>query len=90
MQARFVLIAAFALTSAGIAGAEPQKSPPKPAAQLQPAASRVMLASADELRSPAASEPQVQLQAKRPRVARVTTCRCGDPQPSDSDDQQEQ
>lgn len=90
MQVRFVLIAVVALTSAGVAGAEPRKAPPKPAAQVQPTASRVMLASADELHSPTASGPQVQLQAKRPRIARVTTCRCGDPQPSDSDDQQEQ
>lgn len=90
MQVRFVLIAIIALTSAGAAAAEPQKAPAKATAQLQPASPRVMLASADEVRSPAASEPQVQLQSKRPRVARVTTCRCGDQQPTDSDDQQEQ
>lgn len=90
MQARFVLIATIAVTSAGIAGAEPQKSPAKPAVQLQQASPPVILASADEPRTPAATEPQVQVQAKRPRIARVTTCRCGDPQPSDSDEQQEQ
>lgn len=90
MHTRFVLIAVVALVSAGGAGAEPQKAPAKPTAQLQPALPRVMLASADTVRSTAAPEPQAQLQAKRPRIARVTTCRCGDPQPSDSDDQQEQ
>jgi len=40
----------------------------------------VVLASADQVPAPPPHEQQVTAPAKHPRVGRVTTCRCGDPQ----------
>lgn len=83
MQARFTIIAAVALTISTSAFAEPAKSrgapPPRPA--TQPA--EVVLASADNVRDVAPSADQPSAPVKRPRVARVTTCRCGDQQAED-------
>ena len=84
MLARSILIAA-SLMAATAAFAEP----PKPQAQ-QPSQSSsrpIVLASAETVKGPAVSADQ-QAPAKRPRVARVTSCRCGDPVPQDSEDQQ--
>jgi hypothetical protein len=87
MHARFVTIAAAALTLSTSASAEPPKSPaPQNAAQAHPAP--VVLASADHVGTPA-PVAEVPAQAKPHRAARVTTCRCGgDPQPEPQDDQQ--
>lgn len=80
MHARFVLIAAATFISASAFAAEPAKPPVQPAAQQQPAQAQVVLASADDVRTPSVAEQQVPTPPKRPRIARVTTCRCGDPQ----------
>ena len=79
MDARLMLIAAASLGLATGAVAEPVKAPP-PAA---PAKDRpVVLASAEVPPSPAvettdsATPPAVP--ARKPRAARVTTCRCAD------------
>lgn len=90
MHARFVLIAAAALMSANAFAAEPHKAPDGSPAQPQPAAPSLVLASADLVRTPAPADQAPAPAAKRPRVGRVTTCRCGDPQPSDADSDQEQ
>ena len=84
MLARSILIAA-SLTAATAVLAEP----PKPQAQppSQPSSRPIVLASAETVKGPAAAADQ-QAPAKRPRVARVTSCRCGDPVPQDSEDQQ--
>jgi len=79
--ARLFAIAALALLASGAAtGAEPVKSKAPNAPQPQRSA-EVVLASAGPVQSPApANQMQSSAPAKR-RVARVTTCRCGDPQP---------
>ena len=82
MDARLMLIAASALGFATIAAAEPAKSP-APAASPAPKERPVMLASAEVPAAPAgatqsdaAANPAVP--ARKPRAARVTTCRCAD------------
>ena len=82
MFARFVLIAAIALASEPASAAAPAKPAPQSQAQSQPAAREVVLASADDVRSPATTSQQAPAAPKR-RIGRVTTCRCGDqpPQP---------
>jgi hypothetical protein len=88
MHARFVLIAA-ALMSANAFAAEPHKAPDRSPAQPQTAAPSLVLASAEAVRTTTPADQAALTQVKRPR-GRVTTCRCGDPQPSDSDGDQEQ
>jgi len=76
------------LMAAGAACAEPAKDHvAKPGVgQQQP----VVLASADRVRTPSVATPQpVSAPAKRP-APRVTTCRCGDPQPEPDAGTQEQ
>ena len=80
MHARFVLIAAATLIGPAAFAAEPVKPPVQPATQPQPRPDQVVLASADQVPAPVPHEQQVATPAKRPRVGRVTTCRCGDPQ----------
>ena len=88
MHARFVLIAAATLISGSAFAAGPAKPPVPAAQQPQPAQPQVVLASADDLRGASADQP-TQSPPKR-RIARVTTCRCGDPQASDAQGQSEQ
>ena len=80
MLARFVLIAATTFIGGNAFAAEPAKPPVQPATRQQPAPAQVVLASADDVRVPSASDQQPSSAPKRPRIARVTTCRCGDPQ----------
>ena len=80
MHARFVLIAAATLTSGTAFAAQPVKPPVQSAAQQQPAPAQIVLASADDVRAPSATDQQGPTPPKRQRIARVTTCRCGDPQ----------
>lgn len=81
MDARLMLIAASALGFATIAAAEPAKSP---AAPTSPAAKDrpVILASAEVPASPAVAQADgtaaPAVPARKPRAARVTTCRCAD------------
>jgi hypothetical protein len=85
MLARFVTIAAAALTVAAPAAAEPAR--PQTQETAQPASRPIVLASADAVKTPAAASDQ-QAPVKRPRVGRVTTCRCGDQIPQEDDSQQ--
>ena len=76
------LVIAAALIGGSPALAEPAKSPEPQAQQPQPqSAKTVMLASADTVKA-AATDAAQPAQPKR-RIGRVTTCRCGDPQPGD-------
>jgi hypothetical protein len=79
MHGRSLLIAAAALTYAASSSAEPTKPD---AREVNPSANRpaaVVLASVDEVRAPVpANTGQAATPAKRPRVGRVTTCRCAD------------
>ena len=79
MHARFVLIAIASCVSGTAFSAEPAKPHVQPAAPQQPAPTQAM-ASADDVRVPSATDQQAASAPKRPRVGRVTTCRCGDPQ----------
>ena len=74
MNARFLLIS-VALVSATAFAAEPPKASVQPADQPQSAPPQVVLASAGDVRAPAA-DAQSPTPPKR-RIARVTTCRCG-------------
>ena len=81
MNARFVMIAAAALTIAANAAAEPPKVEAREASQPANRPAEVLLASAEQIRTPTPTADQPSATpVKRPRAARVTTCRCGDPQ----------
>ena len=93
MHMRSLLIASLAGSVSSAAIAEPAKPPAAPTA-AQPARSRppqVLLASAEQAQSAATASNQP-APAKRPRTARVTSCRCGDQaveptEPTDDSDQ---
>ena len=78
MMAKGLLTAAMTVLMAGSAAAEPAKAPTETIGQK----AEVVLASADipaqVQASPGSSESSAPTPAKRPRAARVTTCRCGD------------
>ena len=74
MHSRCLIIAATALAFAGSAAAEPAKPAAQPASTSRPA--EVVLASADQIRTPAVVAQAQATPAKKPRAARVTTCRC--------------
>lgn len=84
MHARFVPIAAAMLAGSAAFAAEPAKpaaqAATQAATQAQPRPTEVVLASADQVPAPVPHEQQAAAPAKHPRVGRVTTCRCGDPQ----------
>jgi hypothetical protein len=83
---RISLTVFAALLTAGTAAlCEPAKDPASPSASPQQQAGEIVLASADlHPTAPRATSPAP---AKR-RIARITTCRCGDPQvaPANPDD----
>jgi hypothetical protein len=80
MIARFSLIAAAALMCASALTAEPSKAPaPAPAPTQHQPQPQVVLASAEDAQAPTPADQQSPTPPKR-RVARVTTCRCGDQQ----------
>jgi hypothetical protein len=83
MHARLMVIAAATLTMGTSAIAEPAKTREPHAAQPASPPAQVVLASADQIREPSPNAEQATPPVKRPRVARVTTCRCGDQQASD-------
>jgi len=89
MYARFALIAAATLASANAFAAEPVKTAQPQPSQAQPVSAQVVLASADDVRAPAGTDHQTAPTPPKPhRIARVTTCRCGDLVPQASDEQQ--
>ena len=76
MYGRYLIIASSALAFAGAAAAEPAKPAGQP--EVKPAAQRpaeVVLASAEQIPAPATVTPAA-TPAKKPRAARVTSCRC--------------
>ena len=83
MFARSILIAAAVTLGAGsAAAAEPAKAPRPESAEQQRDAAPVLMASANVEHSGAAvvsaAATDGAAPAKRPRKARVTTCRCAD------------
>lgn len=82
-----IIAVALALMPGVAAAAEPAKSDSKPPATARPAPAKVVLASADDRHGRIAATLPDTAPAKR-RVARVTTCRCGDPQPDEGQQDQ--
>ena len=79
MRACTIAVGAL-LSFASPALAEPAKrDAPKPAPEQKPATA--ILASADTVHTPATSSPQATTAPVKGVVPRITTCRCGDPQP---------
>jgi hypothetical protein len=83
MRARLVMIAA--LTLATSASAEPAKKTPAESAQAS-ARPTVVLAAAEQGANAGSNEQSTPAPAKRPRAARVSSCRCGDPQTQPQDE----
>ena len=83
MSARFMTVAAaIALAGGSPAIAADQLRPDniQQASQPKPDRNATVLASADAVRVPDPLKPeQSAVTAKRPRAARVTSCRCGEP-----------
>ncbi len=79
MHGRFLMIATAVLAAtATSAAAEPAKPAPQPAAQQGNRPPEIIMASAEQVQAPAplAGQAQEAAPAKRPRAARVTSCRC--------------
>jgi hypothetical protein len=83
MYARVMVIAAAALMVGTSALAEPPKTRDAQPAQPATPPAAVVMASAEQIRNVPPSADQQSVPVKRPRAARVTTCRCGDQQASD-------
>ena len=85
MQLRWILVGA-ALAAAPAFAETPTSSPPQAAHRDQRQPKTVVLASADAAK-PAneVAQPAPPAEPKH-RFARVTTCRCGDPQPGEVSD----
>jgi hypothetical protein len=87
MKCRLIAIVTAANLVASAAFAEPPKAAASNSAPTQPALKQVVFASADSVQSTAPDHGQQAASTpKRPRAARVTTCRCGDPQPTVTDE----
>lgn len=77
MHARLLIVAAAGLSFAGSVAAEPAKTPVRKAEAPAEQPVQVVVAAADQARTPA-TDIAPAAPAKRERKARVTTCRCGD------------
>jgi len=87
MRIRIAMIALAATSIGAVAVAQPDKDEqsakaPKPAAAAA-AAGPVVLASASNVRRPSSTDSERAAEPVRRPTPRVTTCRCGDPQPAD-------
>jgi len=86
MNIRVVMIAITVWSMAAIAVAQPGKDEPKNSKPVV-AQTPVILASAGDVRRPSPAEVSRPAEPARRPTPRVTTCRCGDPQP-EQDQQQ--
>jgi hypothetical protein len=86
MNIRVSMIAISAVSTAAIAAAQPAKDE-QPSKAPKPA-SQVVLASASDVRRASPAEAERPSQVARRAAPRVTTCRCGDPQPEQDEGQQ--
>jgi hypothetical protein len=87
MRARLTVIAAM-LTVGSAALAEPPKSQAAPPPSTQKSPAEVILASADTTHAPNPDAGQPNAGPAKRRIARVTTCRCGDAQPESESQEQ--
>jgi hypothetical protein len=85
MRAR-LLAAALMLLPAGPAIADPAQAPAPQSRGPQHSRPVAVLASAETVKVGAADSTQTPPAAPKHRIARVTTCRCGDPQPGEVSD----
>jgi hypothetical protein len=79
-----VRLSMIALGTFGICGralAEPPKAAPAKPAQTQARPGQIVLASAEQVRGTSPEAAQANSAPAKRRAARVTKCRCGDPQP---------
>ena len=85
MRAHLVMIGIAGLSLAATSVAEPAKAPVQKASQPTNPAAEVVVASADEVPAVASkpAETTGTPTAKKPRRARVISCRCGGEAPSD-------
>lgn len=86
MIARVLIVASATLMSVGATAAEPSP-PPREGQQASASAPRLLLASADDVHLSPAAQQQAPEAPKPRRIARVTSCRCGDV-PTQQQDQQ--
>jgi hypothetical protein len=83
MTARLMIIAAAALMAGTSATAEPAKPDNQQANPPSRPPAALVLASAEEAQPQAPAADQPSPAPVKHRAARVTTCRCGDPQAAD-------
>jgi hypothetical protein len=81
MRIRFLVMAALLAGPAPVLAQAPRSVPQQPQPQSKPRV--VVLASADSVKSGADESAQPVGAPPKHRIARVTTCRCGDPDPGD-------
>jgi len=86
MRMRSLVLAAV-LAGAGPAFAEAPKNAQPQATQPQPQPPVVVLAAADSVKSAASDAAQAAPVQTKHRIARVTTCRCGDPEPGQASEE---
>jgi predicted component of type VI protein secretion system len=79
MHARLVIIAVAFFGAGSAFSAEPARPPAHESVQPEPQRAQIVLASAEQV-NPGPTQQQAQPTVRRARVARVTTCRCGDQQ----------
>jgi lipoprotein-anchoring transpeptidase ErfK/SrfK len=84
MSIRVAMIAIGAAASAAAAGAQPDKNRQPPKATKPAPAAPVVLASASEIHMTSPIDSNRSAEPVRRPAPRVTTCRCGDPQPDDT------
>ena len=84
MHARFIVIAATLLSTSAMA-ADTSKPAPQPPVQPEPAAPKIVLASAEVTPASAPTTQQAE-PAKPKRHGRVTGCRCGDQEAQPDDE----
>ena len=78
---RLSMIALGAFAICGSAVAQPPKDAPAKPAQTQSRPTQIVLASAEQVREPSPEAVHASSAPARRARPRVTTCRCGDPQP---------
>jgi hypothetical protein len=84
MDIRVVMIAAAAAAAASAAGGDQPDKDERHANAPPPAAvAPVVLASANDVRQPSTKPAERSVEPARRPAPRVTTCRCGDPQPAE-------
>ena len=89
MSIRPTYVAVYAAVAvSAAAAAQPSKNDSRPPAATRSPAAPIVLASASEAPAPSAADGQRPPDPAKRGIARVTTCRCGDPQPDEGQQDQ--